>query len=308
VSLLGGGKSPFHDDDGSADPRAAATLAAFGSGRGSEHAALTALAVTRLLVPIVAAPGGAPDAALGAAPGGAPGAAPGGAPGAAPGGAPGAAPGGAPEAAPGGAPEAALGASPGGGPGAGPGPGGGEHGAQMSLPTLIGRDGRPAIPAFTCMDALARWDPQARPVPAFAGQVWRAAVDSSSAVVVDVAGPVPLPVEGARLTALAEGQPVPLPHQDPDVLAAVREAAAGQPAIAGLRVAGAAGSAPADRGGDEAAEGDSDLRIEVTLAGGCDPRAGEAAARQLGGALMDRLGARLRRGITIAVAPPDGRR
>ena len=282
MSLLGGGKSPFHDDDGSADPRAAATLAAFGSGRGSEHAALTALAATRLLVPIMAAPGAAPSGAPGAAPSGAPGA----------------------------APEAAPGADPGGGPAAGPGRGGGEHGAQMSLPTLIGRDGRPAIPAFTCMDALARWDPRARPVPAFAGQVWRAAVDSSSAVVVDVAGPVPLAVEGARLNALAEGQPVPLPHQDPDVLAAVRAAAAGQPAIARLRVAAGAGSASADQVGDEAAEGDGDgdLRIEVTLAGGCDPETGAAAARQLGGALMDRLGARLRRGITIAVAPPYGRR
>ena len=53
--MLGGGESPFRDDDGSADPRAAAALAAFGAGLGSEHAALSALASTRLLVPIVAA-------------------------------------------------------------------------------------------------------------------------------------------------------------------------------------------------------------------------------------------------------------
>src|SRR6266536_3528669 len=43
-------------DDGSADPDAAAALAAFASGAGSEHAALTALASTRLLVPVLAAP------------------------------------------------------------------------------------------------------------------------------------------------------------------------------------------------------------------------------------------------------------
>ena len=185
VSVLGGGESPFAADDGSADPAVAAALAAFGAGLGSEHAALTTLAASRLLVPIVAV---ASDGAQG-------------------------------------------------GPGPGPGQAArGDHGAEMSLPTLIGRDGRPAIPAFTGTGALARWDPRARPVPVLAGQVWRAAVDGSCAVVVDIAGPVPLAVDGARLAALADGGPVPLPHQDPDVLAAVRSAAAGQPAIAGLAV------------------------------------------------------------------------
>jgi len=36
--------------------------------------------------------------------------------------------------------------------------------------------------------------------------------------------------------ALASGRPVPMPHEDPDVLAAVRAAAADQPAIAGVGV------------------------------------------------------------------------
>jgi hypothetical protein len=299
VSLLGGGKSPFHADDGSADPRAAGALAAFGSGQGSEHAALTALAASRLLVPIVAAPGeGA---------GGDPGRDPGREPGRDPG--------------------RDRGLDPGGDPGPGPGALAGpaaaaERGAEMSLPTLIGRDGRPAIPAFTSMDALARWDPHARPVPAFAGQVWRAAMDSESAVVVDVAGPVRLAIEGARLAALADGQPVPLPHEDPDVLAAVRAAAAGQPAIAAIRIASGAdpvpdgpvpdGPVPDDPVPDDPAAGQiavggvSDLHIDLTLADGCAPEAGEAAARLLGAALMEQLGARLRRGITIAVTRSDG--
>ena len=45
----------FGADDGSADPAAAAALAAFAAGTGSEHAALTSLAGVRLLVPVVAA-------------------------------------------------------------------------------------------------------------------------------------------------------------------------------------------------------------------------------------------------------------
>jgi SseB protein N-terminal domain len=343
VSVLGGGESPFRDDGGSADPRVAAALAAFGAGLGSEHAALSALAGSRLLVPVVAVPS-EPEARGGdwteergslrpsdegrrrlkgrrrrarealSEPGCA---------------------GDHAEAGPGQA-------------------GGGDRGSEMSLPTLIGHDGRPAIPAFTCVEALARWDAQARPVPAQAGLVWRAAVDGSCAVVVDIAGPVPLAVDGARLAALAAGRPVPRPHQDPDVLSAVRAAVAGQPAIAGLRVAGgdpvtagddpaaaggdpvtaggdpaaaggdpvtaggdpaAAGGDPVTAGGDPAAAGHAaggragegcDLQIELTLAAGCSLAAGDEAARLLGRALMEQLGGRLRRGITIAVARPGG--
>ena len=72
----------------------------------------------------------------------------------------------------------------------------GDKNSEMVLPTLIGQDGRPAVLAFTCLDALTRWRPSARPVPAEADRVWRAAVADGCAVVIDVAGPVPLAVEG----------------------------------------------------------------------------------------------------------------
>lgn len=161
--------------------------------------------------------------------------------------------------------------------------------SEMSVPMLIGRDGRPAIPAFTCLETLARWRPDARPVPEEAIRVWRGAAADSAAVVIDIAGPVPLAVDGARLAALAAGRPVPLPHQDPDVLAAVRAAASGRTAIAGLDIV--------------AGEDGSDLGVQVTLAAGCSRAAGEEAIRLLGAELMAGLGARLRRGISI-VAPP----
>jgi hypothetical protein len=235
------GESPFRDDHGSAEPRVAAALAAFGSGQGSEHAALTALAASRLLVPIVAVAAGSD-----------------------------------------GEPQRPSHTQ----------SGGGDSGAEMSLPTLVGRDGRRAIPAFTCSQALAMWRQQARPVPEPAAQVWRAAAEDACAVIVDVAGPVPIAIDGARLAALADGRPVPLPHQDPDVLAAVRAAGASQPAIAGLSVA--------------AADNGSDLQINVTLADGCAAVAGQEAARQFGADVMASLGGRLRRGIAVAVTPAAG--
>jgi hypothetical protein len=290
VPFPAAGESPFRDDHGSAEPRVAAALAAFGSGQGSEHAALTALASSRLLVPIVAVAAGSdgePQRPGRPEPDGerqSPGhtrpdgerQSPG-------------------HTRPDGEPQSPGHTRPDGEPQS-PGhtrPDGGDSGAEMSLPTLVGRDGRRAIPAFTCSQALAMWRQQARPVPEPAAQVWRAAAEDACAVIVDVAGPVPIAIDGARLAALADGRPVPLPHQDPDVLAAVRAAGANQPAITGLSAA--------------AADDGSDLQINVTLADGCAAVAGQEAARRLGAEVMASLGGRLRRGIAVAVTPAASR-
>ena len=90
-----------------------------------------------------------------------------------------------------------------------PGPGGlrREKSSEMALPTVIGGDGRAALPAFTSAASLARWRPGARPVPVPAAQVWQSGAQDASAVVIDIAGPVPFAVDGARLAALAQGRP-----------------------------------------------------------------------------------------------------
>ncbi len=97
-----------------------------------------------------------------------------------------------------------------------------EKETEMALPTLIGNDGRAAVIAFTSADALGRWRDDARPVPVPGPRLWAAARTEADAVVVDIAGPVPLIVEGARLAALAAGQPPPPAHEDPDIRAAHR--------------------------------------------------------------------------------------
>jgi len=206
-----------------------AALAAYQAGRGSEQAALTALAAARLLVPVVAvlADGTAPDV----------------------------------------------------GPDVGS---AGDKNSEMVLPTLIGRDGRPAILAFTGLDALARWRPDARPVPAEAGRVWRAAVAGSCAVVIDVAGPVPLAVEGARLAALAAGQPVPPAHEDPDVRAQVEAAVTAEPVIAGFTLAPG---------------GEVDLAVRLRAASGD----WQPAVSRVADSIAARLAGRLRRGVELSV-------
>lgn len=240
------GDPSFRNDDGSADPVATAALTAFASGQGSEHAALTALASGRLLVPVLAVmadqitdPAAHDDArpTCGA--------------------------------------EADLGDL---------GADRAEQATEMAMPTLIGLDGRRAVPAFTCLDALHRWQHHARPVPAAAAMVWRAAADESCAVVIDVAGPVPLAVEGARLTALARGEAVPTPEEDPDIRDAVAAALADEPDVAGFQLG------PGDAG--------RDLTIGLILAADATCDVHDLAGR-VGEASMARLAGRLRRGVGI---------
>ena len=213
---LNPGGQQFRHDDGAADPRVQAALAAHHAGQGSEHDALTALAAARLLVPVVAVQADAPTA------------------------------------------------------------------SETALPTLIGHDGRPAVLAFTGLGPLARWQPNARPVPAEAGRVWRAAVADGCAVVIDVAGPVPLAVEGARLAALAAGQPVPPAHEDGDVRAQVEAAIAAEPMIAGFSLA------PSEQ---------VDLAVRLHLAPGDWRPVVNRAAQGIAG----RLAGRLRRGVEFGV-------
>lgn len=99
--------------------------------------------------------------------------------------------------------------------------GGTEKEAEMALPTLVGKDGRKAVIAFTGTEALTRWNAAARPVPFPASRVWEYAAAEGFAVVIDVGGPVPLIVDGARLAALARGERPPSPHEDPDVHAEI---------------------------------------------------------------------------------------
>jgi hypothetical protein len=230
VASISGSDPSFRGDDGSADPGVAAALQGFAAGRGSERAALTALASSRLLVPVVAVlteHGGSAEKA-----------------------------------------------------------------SEMAMPTLIGLDGRPAIPAFTCLDSMRRWRSDARPVPADAGRVWQAATADCCSVIIDVAGPVPLAVEGARLAALAQGQPVPAPCADSDVREIVAGVLAGQPAVATfeLRPGGA----------------EHDLVIVLTLSGDSAGHDAADLATGLGNAVMERLGARLRRGIAIFLGGAAG--
>lgn len=112
-----------------------------------------------------------------------------------------------------------------------------EKSSDMALPLLTGEDGRRGVLGFTCTETMKAWRADARPVAVPAGQACRAVLDENAdALVIDVAGPVPFAVDGLRLHLLAEGRPIPAPHEDPDVLAAVEAAFGSDEAVAGVRV------------------------------------------------------------------------
>jgi hypothetical protein len=274
MAELTAGDARYRDDHGDADPAVAAALAAYAAGTGGEHAVLVALAGSRLLVPVVAVradeqtalPGeqialpdertGLPDERTGL-----------------------------PDERTGlaDAPTGILG--PRGLP-----VDGGEKVSEIAMPSIIGRDGRPALAAFTCLDAVQRWRPAARPVPVPALGVWQSAVQESSAVVIDIAGPVPLAIEGARLAAMAAGAQVPAMHEDPDVWQQVA-AAAGEVAP-GIRVR----LRPAPEG--------VDFTLELAPPAGVTRPVPPEAASQIADAAMERLAGRVRAGIAVIVQPP----
>jgi hypothetical protein len=83
----------------------------------------------------------------------------------------------------------------------------GDKEAEMSVVLLQTREGQRAMLAFTGLDSLRSWDSTARPVPVtldIAAQ--SAAADSAAALLVDLAGPHPLVIEGEVLAELARGR------------------------------------------------------------------------------------------------------
>lgn len=255
---LTAGDERYRDDRGTADPAVASALAAYAAGTAGEHATLGALAAARLLVPVVAMPGDSvlADSVTGGSVAGG----------------------------------SAAGGSVAGGSVLGDGAGllHGEKASEMAMPALVGRDGRRALPAFTCLDAVRRWKASARPVPVPAEAVWQSAVEEASAVVIDIAGPVPLLVEGARLAALANGTVLGM-HEDPDAWRQVAEAAA--QVAPGIRIK----LSPPN--------GDIDFTLELAPPEGAAGPVPSEVADRIGDAVLAALRDRVRAGIAVLVRP-----
>jgi hypothetical protein len=232
----------FADDDGSADPRLSAALAAYADDPSAEPQVLSALTGSRLLVPVVPVQGGFGTAHVCR------------------------------------------------GKASGPDGQHGEKSDDMGVPTLQTADGRRALPAFTSVESLARWDPRARPIAVPLHQALRAAAhDQADTVVIDLAGPVPYQLTGPALLALAEGRESTDPLADPAVADALRAVLAGEPGVLAARLVPG---------------GDTDGILALSLAPEAEP---SDVARRVATALAvdETLRARLVRGLDLALLPPN---
>lgn len=107
-----------------------------------------------------------------------------------------------------------------------------DNAADMALMTLVGPDGRRALPVFSSVASLAAWDAAARPVPV---QTRRAAVsavtEGCDLMVLDAAGPRTFVVSRPALWALGADRDWLPAHQDHEVLAEIGRAVATEPDI-----------------------------------------------------------------------------
>ena len=78
--------------------------------------------------------------------------------------------------------------------------------SDMAAVLVRAADGSTGLLAFTSVETMAQWDPEARPVPVTAATAATAAVqDGAEALLVDLAGPASYVVDGEDLTRLAAG-------------------------------------------------------------------------------------------------------
>lgn len=103
--------------------------------------------------------------------------------------------------------------------------------ADIAVPLLVDPEGARALPVFTDLAALARWDPAARPVPVAGPRAAQVALaEGAQALVLDLAGPRPVTLPLPEVRALAEARAARPVWDDPEVAAAVAAVLEDEPA------------------------------------------------------------------------------
>lgn len=103
---------------------------------------------------------------------------------------------------------------------------------ELSIVTVAAPDGRPVMPAFSDVEAMRRWDAQARPIPTPVVLIARAAVEEGTdLVVVDPGSETEFVVRRPAVWAVARGEVWQPAHRDPVVRLAFLESIASELAV-----------------------------------------------------------------------------
>lgn len=108
---------------------------------------------------------------------------------------------------------------------------------ELSIVTVAAPDGRRVLPVFTSVEAMARWDATARPVPAEGVRTAAAAsADDTDLIVIDPGSPTEFVLRRPALWAIAQGQPWEPSFLSPDVFAGLQQSVGGELAVIDLSV------------------------------------------------------------------------
>jgi hypothetical protein len=167
--------------------------------------------------------------------------------------------------------------------------------AEIALALLDDGAGRRALPVFSSVATLARWDPQARPVPVEGPRAAAVAqAEGAQDLVLDVAGPAPVVLGEREVRALLRPGPTVPAYVDEELARVLGAVLGHEPGLTAAWIGPCRGV---------------DARLSLVVAAGQDPA---AAARAVAG----RLGALARTsvlGLDLAVvpagwSPPPGHR
>jgi hypothetical protein len=109
---------------------------------------------------------------------------------------------------------------------------------ELSIVTVEGPDGRAVLPVFSSVDAMRRWNAEARPVPAAGPRVALAAAgEGTELVVLDPTSDTEFTLRRPALWAIGQDLPWMPSYLDPVVLAAFVDAAEPEPAVRAVTLA-----------------------------------------------------------------------
>lgn len=155
--------------------------------------------------------------------------------------------------------------------------------ADMALVTITAPDGRSALPAFTTVERLRTWHPEARPVAVYAARAALSAVaEGAQLLVLDPGAEVTFVLRRPAVWALARQEQWVPSYGDARHLQILRRLADAEPGVAGISAGPGSGVASRSADGRIIAGGGPgpELRLEITFtAGTAETAARESAAR-----------------------------
>lgn len=108
---------------------------------------------------------------------------------------------------------------------------------ELSIVTVAAPDGRRVQPVFSSVQAMARWDAAARPIPVEAARVaLSASGEDTDLIVLDPASDTEFVIRRPAVWAIAQGQPWEPSFLSPEVFGALRESIAHELAVIDVHV------------------------------------------------------------------------